>query len=110
MRTTTKSAVTLAREALAAAEVALPRYSSKFSRKEYTQHQHFAVLVLRQFLHTDYRGISQLLSEWSDLREALGLTLVPHYSTLCYAEQRLLKGGHSIGCSPPFSRVRAPAA
>lgn len=32
-------------------------------------------------------------SEWSDLREVLGLLRVPHYSTLCYAERRLLKGG-----------------
>jgi hypothetical protein len=95
MRSTTKSAVALAREALALAKRTLPRYSSRFSRKEYTQHQHFAILVLRQFLRTDYRGVSQMLSEWSELREALELSQVPHYSTLCYAEQRLLKGGLS---------------
>jgi hypothetical protein len=100
----------LAREALTAAERALPRYSSRFSRHEYTQHQHFAVLVLRQFFRTDYRGICQMLLEWSDLREALRLERVPHYSTLCYAEQRLLKGGHSMASWVPSSSVRALSA
>jgi len=103
MRSTTKSTLAFAREAKAAAEKALPRYSSHFSRKDFTLHQHFAVLMLRQFMRTDYRGIVQLLSEWAELREALGLKRVPHYSTLCYAEQRLLKGGPSSGFSPPFS-------
>src|SRR5260221_10710485 len=110
MRSMTKSTLTLAREARALAESALPRYSSPFSRKEYTQHQLFAVLVLRQFLRMDYRGIVQLLSEWAELREALGLQRVPHYSTLCYAEQRLLKGGHSSAFSPPFSLELARSA
>lgn len=105
MRSTTKSALSLAREAQAAAERSLPRYSSRFSRKDFTQHQHFAVLVLRQFFRTDYRGITQILSEWSDLREALGLARVPHYSTLCYAERRILKGGRSIAFSPPSSHA-----
>ena len=110
MRTMTKSALSLAREALAVAERGLPRYSSPFSRKEYTQHQHFAILVLKQFLKTDYRGIVQMLEEWSDLREALGLKQVPHYSTLCYAEQRLLKGGRSIASWTSFSPEPAHAA
>ncbi|HEU4394361.1 MAG TPA: transposase, partial [Planctomycetota bacterium] len=87
-----------------------PRYSSRFSRKEYTQHQHFAILVLKQFFKTDYRGIVQMLEEWSDLREALGLRRVPHYSTLCYAEQRLLKGGRSIASWTSSSNEPAHAA
>ncbi len=58
---------------------------------DYTQHQLFAILVLRQFLKTDYRGIIQMLKDFSDLREVLGIKKVPHYSTLCYAEKRLLK-------------------
>lgn len=110
MRTMTKSALSLAREALAVAEQGLPRYSSRFSRKEYTQHQHFAILVLKQFFKTDYRGIVQMLEEWSDLREALGLKQVPHYSTLCYAEQRLLKGGRSIASWTSSSPGPAHAA
>ena len=60
------------------------------SPKRYTQHQLFAILVLRQFFKTDYRGIVVLLDEWSELRSTLGLKQMPNYSTLCYAEQRLM--------------------
>lgn len=110
MRSTTKSVLILAREARAAAAHALPLYSSRYSRRDFTQHQHFAILVLRQFLRTDYRGIVQVLAEWSDLRQALELETVPHYSTLCYAERRILKGGRSISCLPPFSHGLANSA
>jgi hypothetical protein len=110
MRSTTKSALALAREARAAAERELPRYSSPYSPHTFTQHQLFAILVVRQFLRMDYRGIAQALSEWSDLREAIGLNRVPHYSTLCLAEQRLLKGGRSIGSSLLFSLEPALSA
>lgn len=110
MRSTTKSVLSLAREARAAAERTLPAYSSRFSRRDFTQHQHFAILVLRQFLRTDYRGIAEVISEWSDLREVLGLEQAPHYSTLCYAERRLLKGGRLIASWPPFSPARGSSA
>ena len=56
MRSMTKSPLALAREALQIAKAGLNSYSSKFSPRRYTQHQLFAVLVLRQFLKTDYRG------------------------------------------------------
>jgi hypothetical protein len=91
----TKSPVRLAQEALKVAEAALPAYSNPFSRKDFTQAQLFAILALRQFFKTDYRGIIGMLEDFSDLRKALKLTKVPHYSTLCYAQQRLLKRGLS---------------
>lgn len=91
----TKSPVALAKEALKLAEAALPAYSSRFSKKTFTQPQLFAILALRQFFRTDYRGIVQLLEDFSDLRKALKLKTVPHYSTLCYAQGRLLKKGLS---------------
>jgi len=91
MRSMTKSPLAVAREALAVAERSLPLYSSPYSRRDFTQHQLFAILVLRYFFRMDYRGIVQLLGEFSDLRELLGLAKIPHYSTLCYAEERLLK-------------------
>jgi hypothetical protein len=92
-RKMTKSPVALAKAALRAAKDSLSTYSSNYSRHDYTQHQLFAILVLRQFLKTDYRGIVQMLEDFSDLRKVLGIKKVPHYSTLCYAEQRLLKKG-----------------
>ena len=52
----TKSPRAVAREALRLAQEALPAYSSKYSRKDFTQHQLFAVLALKTFLKTDYRG------------------------------------------------------
>lgn len=97
-RSMTRSPVALARMALRVARDALPAYSSKFSKRSFTQHQLLAILVLRQFFRTDYRGIVALLDDFSELRRELNLTKAPHYSTLCYAEQRLLKKGLSIDC------------
>jgi len=62
-RTLTKSPLDLARIAYQVGRGELERYSSRFSRKDFTQPQLFAVLVLRQFLRADYRGIVKLLSE-----------------------------------------------
>ena len=109
-RPMTNSALDLAREAYATAKEALPAYGSARSRKTYTLHQLFAILVLRQFLKTDYRGIVQMLRDWSDLRRVLDLEQVPHYSTLCYAERKLLKKGALIDSSRPPSPARAGAA
>ena len=73
----TKSPVALAREALRIAQKALPSYSHRFSPKTFTQAQLFAILVLRQFFKTDYRGVIHLLQDFADLRAVLGLTKVP---------------------------------
>lgn len=89
----TKSPRAVAREALRLAQAALPSYSSKFSRQDFTQHQLFALLALKTFFKTDYRGVVAFFDDFTELRDDLGLTKVPHYSTLCYAEQRLLKKG-----------------
>jgi hypothetical protein len=99
----TKSPRAVAREALRLAREALPPYSSKYSRKDFTQHQLFAVLALKTFLKTDYRGVAQFLADFAEIRNDLGLNDVPHFSTLCYAEQRLLKkgGSSSSSCVPP---------
>jgi len=101
----TKSPVTLGKEALAVSQEALPAYSNPFSPKVFTQQQLFAILVLGQFFRTDYRGVVQFLSDLSDLPTALDLKKVPHHSTLCYAEQRLIKKGLLTGCWPSFSSV-----
>src|SRR5215210_4770942 len=91
----TESPRAAAREALRLAQDALPPYSAARSRKDFTQHQLFAILALKTFFKTDYRGIAQLLTDLADLRKDLGLDKVPHYSTLCYAASRLLKRGRS---------------
>ena len=98
-RPMTKSPLRLAETALEVAREALPPYSTKFDRKVYTQHQLFAILTLREFLRQDYRGMEQLLSDWSDLRRALGLAQVPDHSTLQKAAQRLLQKKGSMHSS-----------
>lgn len=106
----TKSPRAVAREALRLAQESLPAYSSKFSRKDYTQHQLFALLTLKTFFKTDYRGVTQMLLDFAELREELGLRGVPHYSTLCYAAKRLLKKGNLSCSSPKPPRAHARAA
>jgi hypothetical protein len=103
MRRMSKSVVGVAREALAAGRAALPEYGSRFSRRDYKQAQLFALLVLRQFLRTDYRGVVALVAEWAELRRTLGLTKVPHYSTLAHAARRLLADAEAGG---PSARLR----
>jgi hypothetical protein len=104
MRNMSKSAVRVAREALAAGRAALPTYGSPYSRRDYTQPQLFALLVLKQFLRADYRGLVALVAEWRELRHALGLRKVPHYSTLAHAARRLLAGAEMGGT---FRRAQA---
>ena len=106
----TKSPRALAREAFRLAQDAVPTYSSARSRKDFTQHQLFAILALKTFFKTDYRGVVQLLTDFADLRQDLKLDKVPHYSTLCYAAQRLLKKGRSSASSTVPPRPRPTAA
>jgi len=102
-RAMTKSVLALAKTALRIAERTLPVYSHPNSPKKFTQHQLFAILAVREFLHLDYRATEQLFRDWSDLRRALKLTAVPHYSALCYAHVRLLKkGGSTDSWTRPF--------
>lgn len=106
----TKSPRAVAREALRLAQARLPAYSSKFSRKDFTQHQLFACLALKTFFKTDYRGLTPMLRDFTELRQELGLADVPHYSTLCYAAKRLLKKGSSSCSSPRPPRAPSKAA
>ena len=106
----TKSPRAVVKEALRLAQESLPAYSSKFSRKDYTQHQLFALLALKTFFKTDYRGLAQMVEDFPELRQDLGLREAPHYSTLCYAAQRLLKKGSSPCSSSRPPRAHAKAA
>jgi hypothetical protein len=76
---------------LAVATKALRPYAHKYSPKLYTQPQLFVCLVLKVFFKTDYRGVATYLREWAELRRAIGLRGVPHYTTLQKASRRLLR-------------------
>jgi hypothetical protein len=106
----TKSPRAVAQEALRLAQETLPPYSSARSRKDFTQHQLFAILSLKTFLKVDYRGVVAVLKDFAELRDDLALKKVPHYSTLSYAEGRLLKGGSSSTSSKAPSRPQPNVA
>jgi len=90
MCTASKSPRKVAAVAMAVGKRTLPQYGHRFSRHDYLLAQHFACLVLRQFFRTDYRGIVEILKDWSELREILELKKLPHFTTLQKAEARLL--------------------
>jgi len=77
--------------ALAAGKEAFSDYSHLYSPHKFTQPQLFACLVLKEFEKKDYRGVCRLLEDCDDLRQAIGLRLVPHFTTLQKASRRLLK-------------------
>lgn len=104
-RVATRSPVALARKALQVTRQAVPAYSSKYSKRDFTQHQLLAILVLQQFFKTDDRGIVVLLNELSDLRKTLELKKVPHHTTLFHARQRLAKKGVLTACSARSSQM-----
>jgi len=86
-----KSPVALAKVALQTAKSSLEAYPHPFSPKRFTQHQLFAILALRQFLKTVYRGIIQMLKDFSDLRKVLELMEIPHYSTFLLCRKKAAK-------------------
>jgi hypothetical protein len=90
-------------EALRVARKGMPAYSSKFSKRDFSQHQLLAMLVLKQFFRTDYRGIVAILEDMQELQNILRLTKIPHFTTLQKAHERLLKKGLLNGFSQPFS-------
>lgn len=56
----------------------------------YIQPQLFALLILKQFFQEDYRGLVEVIDDFSDIKKILNLEIVPHYTTLQKASKRLL--------------------
>ena len=112
MSLTSKSPRKVALEALAVARRVLPAYSHPFSPKKFTQHQLFALLVLKTHQRKDYRGVVALLDDMPDLVRALELKAVPHYTTLQKAAERLLGDAQVqqlLGGTIEQFRKKAPA-
>jgi len=91
MSKTSKSPRTVALTAIRVGERKLPRYAHRYAPKIYTQPQLLACLALKEFFKTDYRGIVAYLHDLPDLCAAIGLTKVPHYTTLQKAAHRFLR-------------------
>jgi hypothetical protein len=71
----------------------LPAFGSKFSRKDFTQPQLFACLVLREHQRKSYRGVVALLEDCPDWCADIGLKKVPGSYTLCRAFHEMIKPG-----------------
>ena len=71
------------------AQRAVARYSSKFSKRRYTLHQHIVLLCLKVRKNTTYRTLLDELIEMPRIRRAIELDELPSPSTLCKAFNRL---------------------
>jgi transposase len=67
----------------------IPLYSSKFSRKTYTQHQLLILLLLKEYLSEDYRDAVELTEIMDSLRKKIHLDEVPHFTTIHKFCQRI---------------------
>jgi hypothetical protein len=62
---------------------AVPRYSSRYSRKDYTLWQHIALIALMQRVRKSYREyVNDYLTTTERLLEVLGLSKIPHFTTI----------------------------
>jgi hypothetical protein len=100
----------VAKLALKTAQEVLPPYSDLRSRHDFTQAQIFAVLALRQFFKTDYRDVIRILNEHENIKDALGLSKLPHFTTLQKAQQKMLKKTSFRACLRQFSIMQETAA
>ena len=79
----------IACEAQKLAQRVVPAYSSKFSKKTYTQDQHIAVLCIKSRVSRRLRDTEELLLNMPMVCETIGLTQVPDFTTMCRAMKRL---------------------
>jgi hypothetical protein len=90
---TTQSLVAVAENALAEARESMPKFAHPFLSKDFTEHQLYAIQVLRRFLGTDTQGAIDKLADTPELRQALGLAAIPDPATLFQADARLTRKG-----------------
>jgi hypothetical protein len=67
----------------------IPLFSSKFSRKTYTQHQLLTLLFLKEYLSKGYRNTVELTEIMESHREKIHLDKVPHFTTILKFGQRI---------------------
>ena len=71
---------------------ALPKHTSKFSRKDFTLPQLFACLVVKEHQRKSYREIEALLRDSEHWCRGIGMKKVPDHNTLCRAFHALNLG------------------
>jgi transposase len=57
-------------------------YSCKYSKRVYTQHQLLVLVLLKEYISTDYRDFVELIDLMNNVKEKLDLYKTPHYTTL----------------------------
>jgi transposase len=67
----------------------IPLFSSKFSKRTYTQHQLLILLLLKEYLSEDYRDTIELTEIMDSLREKIHLKEIPHFTTIHKFCQRI---------------------
>jgi transposase len=67
----------------------IPLFSSKFSKKTYTQHQLLTLLLLKEYLSEDYRDAVELAEIMDSIRAKIHLDNVPHFTTIHKFCQRM---------------------
>lgn len=70
----------------------IPPYLHKRSNHVYTVWQHLVLLVLRQYEAKSYRRFTDFLEECIGVQQFLGLSAIPHYTTIQKAAARLNHG------------------
>jgi hypothetical protein len=89
---TCKSPRKVMRLAYVMARDCLAKYSSKFSRKDFTLPHLFACLVVKEQLKLSYRKAEVFLGDCPDWCHQIGLHRVPDHNTLCRVAKFLLRG------------------
>src|SRR5436189_6332962 len=80
------------RAAFHLARQVLPRYSSKFSRQDFTLPQLFACLVVKEHQRKGYRDAEALLRDTPHWCRELGMKKIPDHNTLWRAFHALNLG------------------
>ena len=67
----------------------IPLFSSKFSKRTYTQHQLLILLLLKEYLSEYYQDTIELTEIMESLQEKIHLDEVPHFTTIHKFCQRI---------------------
>ncbi|MCE9546630.1 MAG: transposase [Planctomycetia bacterium] len=89
---TCKSPFKVMRVAHHFAALVLPRYSSRFSRRDFTLPQLFACLVVREHQRKSFRGIEALLRDAPHWGRSIGMRKTPDHNTLWRAVEVVFGG------------------
>jgi hypothetical protein len=67
----------------------IPLYSSKYSKKTYSQHQLLILLFLKEYLAEDYRDTVELIQIMDTIKQKIHLKEVLHFTTIQKFCQRI---------------------